>query len=95
MAARGARTEAGWRWRIGYLSATETPGEPQAQSRRLIMETALAQLGYIEGKNLVIERRLLSDQVEQVKEVAAELVALHPDAKALLDLVEMRRGPPA
>jgi putative tryptophan/tyrosine transport system substrate-binding protein len=50
-------------WRIGYLSATETPGEPQAQSRRLIMEAALAQLGYVEGKNLVIERRLLSDQV--------------------------------
>jgi ABC transporter substrate binding protein len=67
-------------WRIGYLSATETPGEPQAQSRRLIMETGLAQRGYIEGKNLVIERRLLSDQVEQVKEVATELVALHPDA---------------
>jgi len=67
-------------WRIGYLSATETPGEPQAQSRRLIMEAALAQLGYVEGKNLVIERRLLSDQVERVKEVAAELVALRPDA---------------
>jgi putative ABC transport system substrate-binding protein len=47
-------------WRIAYLSATETPGEPRAQSRRLIMETALAQLGYIEGKNLVIERRLSS-----------------------------------
>ena len=67
-------------WRIGYLSATETPGEPQAQSRRLIMEATLAQLGYVEGKNLVIERRLLSDQVERVKEAAAELTALHPDA---------------
>ena len=44
------------------------------------MEAALAQLGYVEGKNLIIERRLLSDQVEQVKAVAAELVALHPDA---------------
>jgi putative tryptophan/tyrosine transport system substrate-binding protein len=67
-------------WRIGYLSATETPGEPQAQSRRRIMEATLAQLGYVEGKNLVIERRLLSDQVERVKEVAAELVVLNPDA---------------
>jgi hypothetical protein len=51
-------------WRIGYLSATEAPGEPQAQSRRLIMEAALARLGYVEGNNLVIERRLLSDRVE-------------------------------
>ena len=66
-------------WRIGYLSSTETPGEPQAQSRRLIMEAALARLGYVEGKNLVIERRLLSDRVERVNEAAAELVSLRPD----------------
>jgi putative ABC transport system substrate-binding protein len=67
-------------WRIGYLSATETPGEPQAQSRRLIMEAALARLGYVEGNNLVIDRRLLSDRVERVNEAAAELVKLRPDA---------------
>ncbi len=67
-------------WRIGYLSATEAPGEPQAQSRRLLMEAALARLGYVEGKNLVIERRLLSDRVERVNEAAAELAALQPDA---------------
>jgi putative ABC transport system substrate-binding protein len=67
-------------WRIGYLSATETPGEQQAQSHRLIMEAALARLGYVEGKNLAIERRLLSDRVERVKEAAAELAALQPDA---------------
>jgi putative tryptophan/tyrosine transport system substrate-binding protein len=72
--------QAGRVWRIGYLSATETPSEPQAQSRRLIMEAALARLGYVEGKNLVIDRRLLSDQVERVNEAAAELAALQPDA---------------
>jgi putative ABC transport system substrate-binding protein len=65
--------------RIGYLSATDAPGEPQAASRRLIMEAALARLGYVEGKNLLIERRLLSDQVERVNEAAAELLALQPD----------------
>src|SRR5215212_7040761 len=58
-------------WRIGYLATTDTPGEPQAASRRLIMEAALARLGYVEGKNLLIERRLLSDQVERVSEAAA------------------------
>ena len=66
-------------WRIGYLSATDAPGEPQAASRRLILEAALAKLGYIEGKNLLIDRRLLSDQVERVNEAAAELLALQPD----------------
>ena len=66
-------------WRIAYLSATETPGDPQAQRRRRIMEEALAHLGYIEGKNLVIERRLLSDKIELVNEAAAELLAWRPD----------------
>ena len=42
-------------WHLGYLSATETPGEPQAHSHRLIMEAALARLGYIEGSNLLID----------------------------------------
>src|ERR1700738_173771 len=60
-------------WRIGYLSATETEAEPQAQSGHLIMEAALARLGYVQGKNLVIERRLLSDRTEQVNEAAIEL----------------------
>jgi putative ABC transport system substrate-binding protein len=66
-------------WRIGYLSSTEAPGEPQALSRRLIMEAALAKLGYVEGKNLRIDRRLLSDQVERVNDAAAELLAPQPD----------------
>jgi putative ABC transport system substrate-binding protein len=43
------------------------------------MEAALARLGYIEGRNLIIERRLLSDRVDRVNEAAAELVALKPD----------------
>jgi putative tryptophan/tyrosine transport system substrate-binding protein len=66
-------------WRICYLSATDAPGEPQAASRRLILEAALARLGYVEGKNLIIDRRLLSDQLERVNEAAAELLALQPD----------------
>jgi putative ABC transport system substrate-binding protein len=67
-------------WRIGYLSATDSPGEPQAQSRRFKMEAALARLGYVEGQNLAIERRLLSDRVDGVNQAAADLAALHPDA---------------
>jgi putative tryptophan/tyrosine transport system substrate-binding protein len=66
-------------WRIGYLSSNEEPGEPEAQNQRRIMEEALARLGYIEGKNLLIERRLLGGQAERVNVAAAELLALHPD----------------
>jgi putative tryptophan/tyrosine transport system substrate-binding protein len=74
-----ARAQAERVRRIAYLSATETPGDPQAEQRRLVMEEALARLGYIEGKNLVIERRLLSDRIELVNEAAAELLAWRPD----------------
>jgi putative ABC transport system substrate-binding protein len=75
-----ARAQQGERvWRMGYLSATDTPGEPQAHSRRLIMEAALARLGYVEGKNLHIERKLLSDQFDRVNEAAGEILALQPD----------------
>ena len=63
-------------WHIGYISVTDTPGEPQAQSRRLVLEAALARLGYVQGKNLVIERRLLGDHIERVNGAAAELAAL-------------------
>ena len=65
--------------RIAYLSATEAPGDPQAQQRQLLMEEALARLGHVEGKNLVIERRLLSNKIELVNEAAAELLAWRPD----------------
>jgi hypothetical protein len=44
------------------------------------MEAALARLGYVEGNNLAIDRRLLSEQVERVNKAAAELVRLRPDA---------------
>src|ERR1700738_2213404 len=65
-------------WRIGYLSATETEAEPQAHACDLILEAALARLGYVQGKNLVIERRLLSDRTGQVNEAAIELAAMQP-----------------
>src|SRR6202023_1977372 len=66
-------------WRIGYLSATEREAGQEAQSGHLIMEAALARLGYVRGKNLAIEHRLLSDRTEQVNEAAIELAATQPD----------------
>jgi putative tryptophan/tyrosine transport system substrate-binding protein len=79
--------------RIGYLSATDAPGEPQAASRRLIMEAALARLGYVEGSNLVIDRRLLSDQVELVNEAAAELLALQSDVIVAVNTPDVAADP--
>src|SRR5690348_16624351 len=60
-------------YRLGYLA--------QARSPILIesLQAALRELGYVEGKNLIIEYRF-GDHLEALEELAAELVALSPDA---------------
>jgi ABC-type uncharacterized transport system substrate-binding protein len=41
--------------------------------------TALQELGYVEGKNLVIERRFAEGRLDRLPEFAAELVSLRVD----------------
>ena len=62
-------------WRIGYLGF----GPAAASASRVeALGAGLRDLGYAEGKNLVIEFRW-SDTVEQLQEAAAELVAMRVD----------------
>jgi hypothetical protein len=57
--------------RIGWLTAQQAPSlAPYVDA----MRTALADLGYVEGRNLVIEFRYGDDVIERVPELAAELV---------------------
>jgi putative ABC transport system substrate-binding protein len=59
--------------RIGLLSPTSA----QANATRLAtLRTALAELGYQEGRNLVIEARFADGRFERLPELAAELAAL-------------------
>ena len=67
---------AGRRAVVGILSAG-TP-EPGAPNRKAFNE-ALAQLGYAEGRNVVIERRYAGGNPETLTALAAELVRLQPD----------------
>jgi putative ABC transport system substrate-binding protein len=65
-------------WRIGFLAAT---------SRQFWHETgrydaflaALRELGYVEGKNLVVEGRFADGQYDRLPELALELVQLKVD----------------
>jgi putative tryptophan/tyrosine transport system substrate-binding protein len=60
-------------WRIGFLGF----GTAAASERRIAaLRTGLRDLGYVEGKNLIIEFRW-SDTVEQMHEAAAELVRMN------------------
>jgi putative ABC transport system substrate-binding protein len=62
-------------WRIGYLALTPGPDKSDTAFR-----DQLHALGYVEGRNLVIEFRWAEGHAERVQEMAAELVRLKVDA---------------
>jgi ABC-type uncharacterized transport system substrate-binding protein len=62
--------------RIGWLTAQQASSlTPYVDA----MRAALADLGYVEGRNLVIEFRYGDDVIERVPELAAELARLPVD----------------
>jgi putative ABC transport system substrate-binding protein len=65
--------EGGKIYKVGYLSPS-TPGRGTA-----VFSIALEQLGWTEGKNVVIERRYAENRPERLPELAAELVHLNVD----------------
>ncbi|MEO6623867.1 MAG: ABC transporter substrate binding protein, partial [Burkholderiaceae bacterium] len=69
---------AGRIYRVGFLANARQP----AQGRHPLIGVwlaALAELGYIEGRNLQLELRLADGQTERLPELAAELVRLNVD----------------
>jgi len=63
-------------YRIGFLGATSPSGyTPQVEAFR----GGLRDLGYVEGKNVVIEFRWAEGNYARLPELAAELVLLKPD----------------
>jgi putative tryptophan/tyrosine transport system substrate-binding protein len=67
-------------YRIGFLGATS-----HAEYRRFVeaLRVGLRQLGYEEGKNIVIEYRWAEGKYERLPELAAELVKLNVDVLIL------------
>ena len=59
--------------RIGYLSGSSPSTSP---ARRKAFQQSLHELGYLEGKNIVIEWRYAEGKFDRLPELAAELVRL-------------------
>src|SRR5260370_137568 len=61
-------------WRIGYLSPAEVHN-PIDEA----FERSMKVLGYVEGQNILFERRYTAGQPDRIDEIAAELVRLSVD----------------
>ena len=64
--------------RIGVLLPSETD-DPEYVARMKAFTDRLVELGWIEGRNIQIERRWGSANAEQTRKFAAELVSFAPD----------------
>src|SRR6266545_812064 len=62
--------------RIGYLNATSPSTSP---ARIEAFRQGLRELGYVEGKNIVIEFRHAEGKLDRLPDLAAELVRLKVD----------------
>ena len=63
-------------YRIGYIQ-TAAPSEMEHLTRAL--DEGLRELGYVEGRNIVFERRFAEGRQERLPALAAELVRLNVD----------------
>jgi putative tryptophan/tyrosine transport system substrate-binding protein len=66
--------QAGKVYRIGFLSFASGPLSPHAA-----FFDGLRDIGYIEGRNLIVERRYAGGNVDRLNEFAADLVRLKVD----------------
>jgi putative ABC transport system substrate-binding protein len=90
-AAPAGAQPAGKVWRVAVL----TGGVPRSSPAYLALERRLAELGYVEGRNLVIDFRTAESQLDRLPALAAELVGRRPDvivASATLGALAAKRA---
>jgi putative tryptophan/tyrosine transport system substrate-binding protein len=68
--------------RVGVL-LTHDESDPLAKARRAWFMQGLAELGWVEGRNLRLDVRYASENVDRVRMFAKELVDLQPDVLAV------------
>jgi putative tryptophan/tyrosine transport system substrate-binding protein len=66
-------------YRLGLLIPSSPPPPTNPPGVFSYMQARLRELGYVEGQNLVIERRYAEDRSERLPELAQELVRLKAD----------------
>ena len=74
-------------YRIGYIASA---GPDAAGTNRGAFQQGLRDLGYIEGKNIIIEFRYLEGMLNRVPTVVAELVGLKVDVIVAISPLAIR-----
>jgi putative ABC transport system substrate-binding protein len=74
----GSLAEQGKVWRVGFLALRSPTASNPIVSYGAFLQ-GMRELGYVEGKNLIIEWRLAEGKVERLPALAAELVQLKVD----------------
>ena len=78
--------------RVGYLSSSARPSDAELQQSPWSLE--MQRLGWVEGRNLVVERRFTDGNLDQLAVFARELVEARVDVIMTLaerDAAEVRR----
>jgi putative ABC transport system substrate-binding protein len=65
-------------WRVGYLSAAPATA-PTSLALFAVFRLRLQELGFVEGRNLIIDVRRADGDLARLPGLAAELVSLRPD----------------
>src|SRR5207245_3672385 len=73
-----AQQRAGKVWRVAYLYPG-TIDNPPARALFDAFRAEMRDLGYIEGKNLLIDNRNAEGKSERLPSLVSELIALRPD----------------
>jgi putative ABC transport system substrate-binding protein len=71
-------------YRLGVLRPTARPRRPDRTAAEVSLPAALARLGYVEGRNLVIETRYADGHLDRLPGLARELVELRVDAMVVV-----------
>jgi len=74
----GSAQDAGRVYRLGILSPSPMP-DPAVATTPNLVPSALRELGYVEGRNLVVVRRFAEGQVDRLPDLARDLIQQRVD----------------
>ena len=70
--------------RIGYLTGSSPPTSTTPDLNADAFQQGLRDLGYVEGKNIVVEYRYLEGKADRTASIVAELLQLKVDALVVI-----------